>query len=238
MEKYHIAMKKRLYSALQNEDYTRCEDDAPPTQIHNIVSTTQIMTDGPAIDLKALSALLPYSQYDRKRFAAITIRIGEPNCTALLFTSGKLVITGGVSWYECMLAAKLITRILRRSIITQNFWCVSCDIQNIVAKTCVPMRENECLNVDLMYERHNSLCTFQKNMFPGLIFRPVRSPVVLLCFQSGKVVITGGKTEEDVRVGWARLWPLVREFVTPKSATTGGAVVSTVHAAADGVPTS
>jgi transcription initiation factor TFIID TATA-box-binding protein len=211
-------MKKRQYSALQDEDHVHCEKDAPPTQIHNIVSTTQIMTDGPAIDLQTLSELLPYSHYDRKRFAAITIRIGEPNCTTLLFTSGKLVITGGVSWYECMLAAKLVTRILQRNIITQTFWCVSCEIQNIVAKACVPLAANECLNIDLMYERLNSLCTFQKNMFPGLIFRPVRSPVVLLCFQSGKVVITGGKTEEDVSVGWARLWPLVQEFITPAPA--------------------
>jgi hypothetical protein len=32
------------------------------------------------------------------RFAAITIRLENPRCTALLFTSGKLVITGVKSW--------------------------------------------------------------------------------------------------------------------------------------------
>ena len=45
-----------------------------------------------------LATLLPCSTYDRKRFAAITIRIDNPRCTALLFTSGKLVITGVKSW--------------------------------------------------------------------------------------------------------------------------------------------
>jgi hypothetical protein len=50
-------------------------------------------------------------------------------------------------------------------------------------------------------------------MFPGLIFRPHASPVVLLCFFSGKVVITGGRTVRDVTEGWRRLWPTVRVFV-------------------------
>ena len=52
-------------------------------------------------------------------------------------------------------------------------------------------------------------------MFPGLIYRPHASPVVLLCFFSGKVVITGGRTVRDVEEGWRRLWPTLRVFVRP-----------------------
>ena len=57
---------------------------------------------------------------------------------------------------------------------------------------------------------------YQRTMFPGLIFRPDNSPVVLLCFYSGKVVITGGKTMRDVRDGWANLWPTVKVFIRDK----------------------
>jgi hypothetical protein len=64
-----------------------------------------------------------------------------------------------------------------------------------------------------MYTRLNLHCTYQKNMFPGLIYRPHASPVVLLCFFSGKIVITGGRTERDVTEGWRRLWPTIRVFV-------------------------
>jgi hypothetical protein len=64
-----------------------------------------------------------------------------------------------------------------------------------------------------MYTRLNLHCTYQKNMFPGLIYRPHASPVVLLCFFSGKIVITGGRTERDVAEGWRRLWPTVKVFV-------------------------
>ena len=210
-------MKKRRYCELSAHDVLAARPDGTPeAYVHNIVSTTQIVTDGPSIDIEALSTLLPYTYYDKKRFAAITIRIGDPTCTALLFTSGKLVITGSVSWYECVLAAHEITAILRRVISTQAFWFVNCEIQNIVAKTALPMRPGQRLDVDLMYAQLNNLCTFQKAMFPGLIFRPARSPVVLLCFQSGKIVITGGKTVRDVEMGWAVLWPQIREFITDR----------------------
>jgi transcription initiation factor TFIID TATA-box-binding protein len=68
------------------------------TTIHNMVSTSIVHSSNMPINLSLLSVLLPCSTYDRKRFAAITIRLDNPRCTALLFTSGKLVVTGVKSW--------------------------------------------------------------------------------------------------------------------------------------------
>lgn len=85
--------------------------------------------------------------------------------------------------------------------------------QNIVAHVEVPVGEGGSLDLEAMYARLNLHCMYQKNMFPGLIYRPHASPVVLLCFFSGKIVITGGKTERDVAEGWRRLWPTLRVFV-------------------------
>lgn len=56
-------------------------------------------------------------------------------------------------------------------------------------------------------------CTYQRNMFPGLILRVQECPVVLLCFYSGKIVLTGGKTVDDILKGWDMLWPVVRKYV-------------------------
>ena len=39
--------------------------------------------------------------------------------------------------------------------------------------------------------------------------------MVLLCFYSGKIVITGGRTLGDIFEGWRRLWPIVRGFIKP-----------------------
>jgi len=223
-------MKKRKYSKISRSELSHCAlGDTPEVQIHNIVSTTQIATDGPPIDLLTLSRMLPFTFYDKARFAAITIRLSNPDCTALLFTSGKLVITGGTSWYECLLTAKHVSRLVQRVFRTQRFWVACCEIQNIVAKATVPCADGAVLDVQSMYEEMNTLCTFQKTMFPGLIFRPVNSPVVLLCFTSGKIVITGGKTVEDVIFGWFLLWPVIKRFVRPTAA--GGALDGVPHEA-------
>jgi hypothetical protein len=70
----------------------------PIPQCHNIVSTSQILTSQSSINLQRLADLYPFTTYDRKRFAAITIRLANPHCTCLLFGSGKLVITGSTSF--------------------------------------------------------------------------------------------------------------------------------------------
>ena len=102
-------MRKRKYTPLSHTDQVQQhsqtnppEDEIPVPTIHNIVSTSQIKSDTP-INLQALALLLPYSFYDRQRFAAITIRLKSPDCTTLLFSSGKLVVTGGRNWFECVL---------------------------------------------------------------------------------------------------------------------------------------
>jgi transcription initiation factor TFIID TATA-box-binding protein len=105
--------------------------------------------------------------------------------------------------------------------------------QNIVAHVEVPVGEGGSLDLEAMYSRLNLHCTYQKNMFPGLIYRPHASPVVLLCFFSGKIVITGGKTERDVMEGWRRLWPTLRVFVSGTPAVKRQRVIEKSEAAAD-----
>lgn len=58
------------------------------------MSTIHLNVNNGKIDLKAIADCIPNTTYDKKRFAAITIRIANPKTTALLFSSGKLVITG------------------------------------------------------------------------------------------------------------------------------------------------
>jgi hypothetical protein len=89
------------------------EMQTPIPLCHNIVSTSQIISSIQEIDLQRLASLFPFTSYDRKRFAAITIRLANPHCTCLLFGSGKLVITGSTSFHACIVASQTITEMLR-----------------------------------------------------------------------------------------------------------------------------
>lgn len=187
--------------------------DESETMVHNMVSTSVVTGSEMPINLSQLAMLLPCSTYDRKRFAAITIRIDNPRCTALLFTSGKLVITGVKSWYECLLASLCIGCLISRLFVHAKYHIINCDVQNIVAHSEIKLQPGQILNIQQMYESMAMECTYQRNMFPGLIYRGKGAPVVLLCFYSGKVVLTGGKTIRDIQWGWSMLWKVVRKFV-------------------------
>ena len=67
-----------------------------------------------------------------------------------------------------------------------------------------------------MYDALGSDCAWQPNMFPGLVFRADNSTVVLLCFNSGKILITVGKLEHDIFMGWKNVWPTVAKFISEK----------------------
>lgn len=75
------------------------------------------------------------------------------------------------------------------------------------------MPRSKKLDIQQIYQDYSMECTYSKSMFPGLIYRGRDCPVVLLCFYSGKVVLTGGKKVSDIYDGWDQLWKMVRRYV-------------------------
>ena len=141
-------MRKRKYVGLYSFDTPESRPDpdnnndieCPVPQCHNIVSTSQLFITGAkdGIDLSRIADLCPYTSYDKRRFAAITIRMANPHCTCLLFGSGKLVITGSTSFYSCIVATQNVTKLLRTTYPMCNARIMSCVIQNIVAHVEFP----------------------------------------------------------------------------------------------------
>ena len=215
-------MRKRKYVSLSDNhmhyDYDIHELDKkyeeqviPIPKCHNIVSTSQILSSQPQINLQRLADLYPFTSYDRKRFAAITIRLAHPHCTCLLFGSGKLVITGSTSFNACIVAAHEITRILRKASTRHWFEVFSCVIQNIVAD--VELSPGTFIDLDQLYNAYCECSTYQRSIFPGLVFRPPRSPIVLLIFTSGRIVCTGGRSYDDIYYGFAQMYSTIEKYI-------------------------
>lgn len=57
----------------------------------NVVAVTKV-TD--ALDLPALAAAIPGADYNPKTFPGMIVRMSNPRAAALVFNSGKLVLTG------------------------------------------------------------------------------------------------------------------------------------------------
>jgi transcription initiation factor TFIID TATA-box-binding protein len=212
-------MRKRRYHGLDMSK-SECvyDEHIPQPEVHNIVATSKIAFDFDELDLIRIQTILPFSFYDKKRFAAVTIRLSYPECTALLFASGRLVITGAKCWYESVYSSAYICTLLETIYPGKQFLLVQCDIQNIVGHVEL-IDKDTFIDLDTMYSFLQLNCTYQKQLFPGLIYRPTDSPIVLLCFYSGRIVITGGKKIEDIIQGWYHLWPDVKRFIVHKKDT-------------------
>ena len=60
-------------------------------------------------------------------------------------------------------------------------------IQNIVGSIDVKFS----IKLECFHTCHSQFCSYEPELFPGLIYRMLKPKVVLLIFVSGKVVITG-----------------------------------------------
>jgi len=188
----------------------------PVPFIHNIVATAQIEISTP-LQLDRLKQIFRFSSFNRRKFAAVTLRLIRPNCTILLFTSGKLVITGSKSASEALLSAYRIRRLLRQTCTGQRFVMTGFDIQNVVSHCELKVEHDEILDIEALYEKYHIYSTYQPHIFPGLIFRYPNLRVVALMFFSGKVVLTGAKSLDDIERGWDVIYALVRSYVAKRT---------------------
>ncbi len=175
----------------------------PSIKIENIVAT---VTLDQTLDLYAIERSIPTVEYNPDQFPGLIFRLDSPKVTALIFKSGKMVVTGAKSTLELIRAVKKIIRTLRKKgiVITGK---PKIQIQNIVASANLYVEVNlekaAFLLEDNMYE---------PEQFPGLIYRMSDPQVVLLIFSSGKMVITGAKSEDEVREAVYKIYQKLKEL--------------------------
>jgi transcription initiation factor TFIID TATA-box-binding protein len=160
-------------------------------EIVNVVASTGI---GQEINLKQATLALDGADYDPKRFPGLVYRTKEPKTAALIFRSGKIVCTGAKSINDVYKGLEKVFQSLRNIGIDVK-GTPEIKVQNIVASADL----HAVLNL-------NAIATglglenieYEPEQFPGLVYRLPDPKVVILLFGSGKLVVTGGKTPEDM----------------------------------------
>ena len=68
---------------------------------------------------------------------------------------------------------------------------------------------------------HHKYCSYEPELFPGLIYRMIKPKVVCLVFVSGKVVITGAKQQEDLYMAFHKMYPVLVGYQKEADAISG-----------------
>ena len=162
-------------------------------RIENVVASTSL---GDVLDLQSIGLALDGAEYNPEEFPGLIYRLKEPKTAILLFRSGKVVCTGGKSWYQVDAAVRTISELIRKAgqkILPHP----KIQVQNIVATSDLGSEVNlNSIAVTLGLDR----VEYEPEQFPGLVCRIDEPRVVVLLFGSGKLVCTGARKPSDVEV--------------------------------------
>lgn len=143
-------------------------------------------------------------KYNPKRFAAVIMRIREPKTTALIFASGKMVVTGAKSEDDSKLASRKYARIIQKLGFNAKF--TDFKIQNIVGSCDIKFP----IRLEGLASKHHNFSSYEPELFPGLIYRMIKPKIVLLIFVSGKIVLTGAKVREEIYQAFEMIYPVLQ----------------------------
>ncbi|KAK1857367.1 hypothetical protein I4F81_012926 [Pyropia yezoensis] len=80
-------------------------------------------------------------------------------------------------------------------------------IQNVVATTNLGRG---------LSHGHHMFCSYEPELFPGLIYRMINPKIVLLIFVSGKVVLTGAKLRQEIYDAFNNIYHVLLQFRKPR----------------------
>ena len=149
----------------------------------NLVSIFQQLVDADEYEVR----------YNPEQFPGLILKIKDPKISSLVFSSGKLVITGAKSTEMIYEGVTKIINILKNlgTVIESEPEII---VQNIVASGNF---NNRKINLELAAMWLDK-SMYEPEQFPGLIYRLDVPKTVLLLFQSGNLVCTGAKNEKQV----------------------------------------
>ncbi|MCY3410435.1 MAG: TATA-box-binding protein [Candidatus Heimdallarchaeota archaeon] len=166
-------------------------------KIQNCVASVNLFTD---INLVSIyQRLIDHDEisvnYAPEQFPGLILKTKSPKISSLVFSSGKLVITGAKSTEMVHTAVDAVMEILmdNGTKITEKPEII---VQNIVASGNFNSRQ---INLELASMwLDNSM--YEPEQFPGLIYRLAEPKTLLLLFKSGNLVCTGAKDEDSVHL--------------------------------------
>ena len=184
--------------------------------MQNVVCTFNLGVS--AVSLSELACRTPFIEYNPKKFAAATARIVYPRTTALCFASGNMVCTGAKDECLARLASRKYVHVLQNCGFDVRFCNFS--IQNLVASTFV----GGLLKLDEMASAFGACCSYEPDMFPGLVLRITEPKVVYLCFRSGKIVITGARDRSAITESFEHVYrDILSKFIDERTTTANSA---------------
>ncbi len=179
----------------------------PKICVQNLVSTC-ILDNAPLNLRDVCTSLKGCAGYNPKRFAAVVQRFRNPKIAVLIFSTGKIVCTGAKTIAQAQCIIHTVVDDLKK--MKYKYATIKqIKIENMVCSARLPtMIDRSALAL-----KRPSECNYDVEQFPGVIMRhrPIE-PITVLVFQSGKIVLTGARSETNALHAFEKVVPILRNF--------------------------
>lgn len=176
------------------------------TRIMNVVADARL---NQSLDLSKIAELKENNvkiEFSPEDFPGIMFRLRNPATTLLVFASGKVVSVGTKSEED---AKKSVHRLI--DILQKNGIKILNEpeilINNIVATTNSKRR----INLDQISMKFKNTVYYMPEDFPGLFYRMQEPKITIMLFESGKIVITGARSEAQIPVAAQKIYDLIEK---------------------------
>lgn len=162
-------------------------------QVVNVVASMKLSS---RLDLELLSSRLSNIIYNPKCFSALILKNKKIKATALVFSSGKCIISG-IQSFDCV---RKICRQFARLIQKQCYSMIS--IKRIKIMTSTWINNIQTLNRDCLINRFSA--RYNPEIFPGIALDYMTLSFIF--HHTGKVIITGVKSPKQINQIWSEFY--------------------------------
>lgn len=163
-------------------------------KIENIVASGTIAE---SIDLTQFSENTENCELNKKRFPGAVYRIPDPKIACLVFSSGKIVLTGLRDHKALARGIALVQQAIKKAGMEPHK-----EPRVAVTNMVCSYNLGRFININRLSVTLNlENIEYEPEQFPGLVYRIKDPKIVVLVFSSGKIILTGGRTLEDIKKG-------------------------------------
>jgi len=182
-------------------------DKVETVRVVNVVASATL---GQRVDLDAVIKGFSSAEFPSERFPGLVFRLKKPKTATLIFSTGKMICTGGRSEKEAKkVVDSVVGELSRGGIITPKRSKVKID--NIVASA----NFGQDIDLESLSKLHGAM--YEPDQFPALIYRMEDPKVVFLIFSTGRLVCVGAKSEKEVHRAVRELLQILEAVNLPSS---------------------
>jgi transcription initiation factor TFIID TATA-box-binding protein len=171
--------------------------------VQNLICTVELAV---SLKLSLLTKLWPGSKYNPEKFSALILKIQQPKSTLLIFYNGNVVCTGTKLVDDAILVIELLCTKLAH--IGYKAVPSAFKVRNVVGSFDM----NHPIRVEDLCLAYPKQCTYTPELFPALKFQLTNPKMCVLIFHKGKLILTGGKSIEELRHGFTCIVEVLKEF--------------------------